>query len=77
MKRIARVKLDYLVMIDDDRDGVPFIDDKQIVDLIVDGLKSVVPRGVLLPGARVELSLTRESLNAIRAAHKKERHAGR
>jgi hypothetical protein len=24
-----------------------------------------------------ELSLTRESLNAIRAAHKKERHAGR
>jgi len=77
MKRVARVKLDYLVLIDDDRDGIPFLDDKQIVDLIVDGLKSVVPRGTLLPGARVELSLTRESINAIREARKARAHGGR
>jgi hypothetical protein len=76
MKRLVRVKLDYTVVIDDDREGIPFIRDEKITDLIVDGLKSVVPAAVaVLPGAKFQMSLTRESLSALRARNKARKAA--
>ncbi len=66
MKRTVRIKLDYYVTIDDDRDGIPFVKDGDITNLIIDGLKVIVPNGYVHGGAKIDMSLTRESMKEAR-----------
>lgn len=74
MRRTVRIKLDYLVTIDDDRDGIPFVKGDDVNKLIIDGLKAIVPDGYLHGGAKIDLSLTRESMAE---ARRRRKHATR
>jgi hypothetical protein len=63
MKRDVRIKLDYTITIDDDKKGIPFVKDEDILDFIVGGLKMVVPDCYIHSGAKLSIALTRASIN--------------
>lgn len=67
MKRTVRIKLDYVVEIDDDRDGIPLTDP---LDLICRGAQTIPGVQQVLPGAKHTIGLTRESWNEVRRARK-------
>lgn len=70
MRRAIRVKLDFVVEVEDDGCGVPFVGD--VGDAIASVAKIVVPSAALVrPGGRLYLGLTRESFVAARRITRK------
>lgn len=61
MRRQIRLQANFVVEIDDDRDGIPFVGD---VDAVLERIARVALPGAtrILPGGRLEVGLTRASL---------------
>lgn len=69
MRRSIRVKLDFVVELDDDGYGLPSVGDPG--DALAKVAEIVVPGAALLmPGGRISVGLTRESSIAIRQVRK-------
>lgn len=63
-RRVVRVTVDFLMLLDDERDGLPFIDANP--DWILNGFKTVKGLKAILPGARFNIRLPREEIHAMR-----------
>lgn len=59
MKRLVRIKTDFIIEIDDDTSGIPFVKDP--LDFFQDGLSAIPHHGgritSILPGGRLAMSL--------------------
>ena len=64
MKRTVRIKLDFEIVLDDDRDTLPFVKDP--CDVILHGVKSIPGLVEIKPGAKYDIGFTRESWTEIR-----------
>lgn len=71
MKRDVRVKLEYVVTIDDEDDNIPMVHD--INRFVTHGLTSVVTKGYVHGGAKLSMGLTCESFAALKKARKAAR----
>lgn len=72
MKRTVRVKIDFVVEVDGDRDGIPAVLDASETNGALAEIASLVVRepAVLVPGGKISVGLTREASNAARRLRK-------
>lgn len=71
MKRDIRVKIEYVVTVDDDKIGAAIVDESRLLDLIEQVCRVVTPSAATLqPGAKISTGLTRASSHEVRRASK-------
>ncbi len=59
-RREVRIKLSYIAVVDDGRDGVPWVNEKDIAGFALNGCKTL--NGLTeIKDIKLDLSLTRES----------------
>ena len=64
MKRIVRIKTSFEVVLDDGHEGIPYVHDP--ADLVFNGARKLPGLIEIKPGAKVAMSLDRESSAGLR-----------
>ena len=74
MKRTINIKLSFAVVLNDDRESLPFVRDP--IDLILDGVRTMPGLIEIKSGAQLDMSFDRESWNAIHRAARERSKRG-